>query len=103
MVALECNVVNCVHNEDDKCCRGSIKVEGIDATRSSLTCCDSFDKRGCGCTNECKCPDTKVEIACSASNCVYNDNKVCKATVVGIVGRSSSTVEETECATFKCR
>lgn len=103
MAVLECNVVTCVHNEDDKCCKGCIKVDGNSAMRSDTTCCDSFDKRGCGCSNDCKCPDMKVDIECEAVNCVYNDSKVCKATHVGVVGHTADDKNQTECATFRCR
>ncbi len=103
MAVLECNVVTCVHNEDDKCCKGCIKVDGNSAMRSDATCCDSFDKRGCGCSNDCKCPDMKVDIECEAVNCVYNDSKVCKATHVGVVGHTADDKNQTECATFRCR
>ena len=103
MAVLECNVVTCAHNSDDKCCRGEIKVDGQDAVKSASTCCSSYDRRGCGCKNETKYPDQKVEIKCKAVNCVYNDSEVCKATLVGVVGRSAQNSDETECATFKCR
>lgn len=103
MTVLECSVVTCVHNEDAKCCKGTIKVDGLDATRSSLTCCDSFDKRGNGVKNEYSRPNPKVNIECMAVNCVYNDNKICKATVVGVVGHTAENSSQTECATFKCR
>lgn len=103
MAVLECNVATCVHNQSDKCCKGAIKVEGHEAMQSQSTCCDSFDKRGCGCTNDTKVPDQKVAIECDAKNCVYNDSRVCKATLVGVVGRTADSREQTECATFKCR
>lgn len=103
MAVLECNVVTCAHNSDDKCCRGEIKVDGPDAANSASTCCCSYDECGCGCKNETKCPDRTVEINCSAVNCVYNDSEVCKATLVGMVGHSAKNSKETECATFKHR
>lgn len=103
MVALECNVATCVHNEDNKCCKNVIKVEGQQAKNSANTCCESFDKRGDGVTNDCKTPESTVSIECDAVNCVYNDNKICKATVVGVVGHSADKKEQTECATFRCR
>ncbi len=103
MVVLECSVATCVHNEDNKCCKSAILVEGHDAVTTDLTRCDSFDKRHEGVTNDCKCANPQVEIQCRAVNCVYNDNKYCKATVVGVVGHTATKSEQTECATFKCR
>lgn len=103
MAVLECNVVTCAHNEDDKCCKNTIKVMGSEAKRSDCTCCGSYDKRGCGCSNSCDCPDPMSEIACEALNCIYNDSSICKATHVGVVGHSADGMDETECATFRCR
>lgn len=103
MAVLECNVATCAHNAENKCCMGEIKVDGHDATNGTSTCCISYDQRGCGCSNDTKTPDMKVDIACKAVNCVYNDSEVCKATVVGVVGHSAHNSKETECATFKCR
>lgn len=103
MTVLECSVSTCVHNEDKKCCKNAIMVEGHDAVSKDATRCDSFDKRNEGVANEFRTPDPKVEIQCRAVNCVYNDNKICKATVVGVVGHTADSSEQTECATFKCR
>lgn len=103
MAVLECNVATCVYNESDKCCRSNINVDGKEALKSASTYCDSFNKRGCGCTNSNHIPENKVNIECSATKCVYNDSYICKATVVGVVGRTAGDKDQTECATFKCR
>lgn len=103
MAVLECNVSTCVYNEMDKCCRSNINVDGPEANRCAATCCDSFAKKGCGCTNSTHIPENKVSIECNAVKCVYNDNHTCKATVVGVVGHTAEQKNDTECATFKCR
>lgn len=102
MTILECNVTSCVHNESEKCCRGAIEVMGSEAERSEATCCGSYDKRGCGCTNAAKNPDDKIDIRCEAVKCIYNDDCKCTAGHVGVVGSHAEDKSETECGTFTC-
>ena len=47
MTNLGCCVENCVHNEDNMCCRGNIKVDGHRAHDAGETCCASFQDCGC--------------------------------------------------------
>lgn len=103
MTILDCNVTSCVHNESEKCCRGSIEVMGQEATASESTCCGSYDKRGCGCTNSVKEPNDKSDIRCEAVKCKYNEQYKCTAGHVGVVGSNAGEMRETECATFCCR
>lgn len=102
MAILECNVSSCVHNESDRCCRGKIEVEGQEAVAAESTCCASYDKRGCGCTNAVKNPDEKTDIHCKAVKCIYNDDCRCTAGHVGVSGSNAQDRNETECKTFTC-
>ena len=80
MTNLGCCVENCVHNEDNMCCRGNIKVDGHKAHDAGETCCASFQDCGChGATNSTRRPNAKIEVACDASNCMYNNNMMCSA------------------------
>ena len=107
MTDLLCSVKNCSYNADHMCCKGNIRVDGKGARNSCDTKCASFvncnNPENCGCHNSTMSPEKKIEVKCEAVNCVYNDNKVCKATHVGVVGHSADSTEQTECATFRCR
>ena len=60
MTNLGCCVENCVHNEDNMCCRGNIKVDGHKAHDAGETCCASFQDCGChGATNSTRRPNAK--------------------------------------------
>ena len=102
MAILKCSVSSCVHNEENMCCRSAIDVVGKDAERSEATCCGSYDKRGCGCTNEIKHPDSLTDIRCEAVKCMYNDNEKCTAGQIGVSGSNAHDMKQTECSTFKC-
>ena len=84
MTNLGCCVENCVHNEDNMCCRGNIKVDGHKAHDAGETCCASF--QDCG---------------CDASNCMYNNNMMCSAGHIDVKHSGNTVHGETECATFK--
>lgn len=100
MTRLDCNVVGCAYNDDNCCKRSDIKVEGDGATVSSETCCSSFEKKGCGCTNSCGCAKKETQVKCEAVECMYNKNQVCHANHIGISGGHADSVSETECASF---
>ncbi len=103
MTDLGCCVKNCVHNEDNMCCRGEIKIGGKTAKDSCCTCCSSFEDRGsCGCSkNATHNPDSKIEVACDATNCMYNDNMKCSAQHIDVKHSKDLIHGQTECATFK--
>lgn len=107
MTKLGCSVTTCIHNADLCCCRDGIQVEGKDAKDSESTCCGSFDeKRGDSFQNSSSAshmPNTRLEVACEAVNCAYNEGKMCHAENIGIAGNGATIAKQTECATFKMR
>ncbi|MGN0371869.1 MAG: DUF1540 domain-containing protein [Enterocloster sp.] len=104
MTRLECSVKNCVHNADRCCCRRGITVDGQDAREAESTCCASFEEnRGGVFTNLFKTPETKLEVGCDALNCVYNEDRCCRAEKIDICGNDACECSETECRTFKAR
>lgn len=104
MTKLDCNVTNCLHNADNCCCKRTIAVEGEKAKKCCDTCCGSFDEKKEGTfKNLFKTPESRPEIECDATNCVYNEKCLCKAEHVGISGTDAKKAGETECATFEAR
>ena len=45
----------------------------------------------------------KIANAMDTVKCVYNENHVCKAEHIGIVGGNADVSKNTECSTFECR
>ena len=105
MTKLECSVKNCLHNADNCCCKAAIAVDGNKAKTAEQTCCASFDenKGGGKFTNLFKTPETRLEIACDAVKCVYNEEHRCSAERIDISGDGACECTETRCSTFKAR
>lgn len=51
MRALDCNVVNCEYNGNNRCMKDDVHVEGRNATESRETCCGSFRQKSDCCKN----------------------------------------------------
>ena len=74
----------------------------ISAMFSKLT--GSFDEKKEGAfQNLFKTPETRLEVDREAVNCVYNEDRRCKAEHIGITGDGAHEASHTECATFKMR
>lgn len=103
MTYLDCSVKGCIYNEDHCCCKGSIKVEGKEATDSHSTCCGSFRETGSNAVkNETANVSKEIEVACEAVHCRFNEAQKCRANHIGIAGNGACTCGETECASFEC-
>lgn len=103
MTKLKCDARSCAYNNDYYCCINSIQVGGKEATHKSSTCCDSFAEKTGTISNSNQTPNPHMEVACEATNCVYNENYKCDASEVRISGDYAGKPRETECATFHCK
>ncbi len=104
MTKLACNVTNCLHNSDDRCCKQTIIVDGHEACDCHETCCGSFDENKMGSfKNVFKTPENRLEVDCEAVKCIYNENRHCVAENIDISGNGANKAEQTQCATFKMR
>ena len=80
MTKLDCSVTGCMHNAENCCCKNTILVEGKTAQDKCDTCCGSFDeKKGGTFRNLFKTPESRLEVECEATNCVYNTDRRCSA------------------------
>ena len=103
MAMLACSAQKCVYNDGMYCSKGDIKVGGENATRVQETCCTDFTERTTqGAKSSMGSASQKINVACEACHCVYNDEHKCTAGQIGIVGAGACTCEQTECGTFKC-
>ena len=104
MTSLKCSATTCMHNSDHYCCKNVISVDGSTATAKDNTFCGSFDEsRGGSFKNSYETPNHNLKIECEATNCVYNDNKLCNADHIDISGSGAKHADDTECATFRMR
>ena len=106
MTKLKCDVIHCASNNDHRCCRPEIQVDGQHAQDSCDTCCASFSAIvGDGAKNavDYSCPNCQIPIACTAETCKYNHNGACRAETVNMSSCNAKRQSETACATFTCR
>lgn len=104
MTKLDCNVTGCLHNAENCCCKNAIIVEGQSAHEKCETCCGSFDEnKGGAFRNMFKTPENKLEVECEAVNCIYNEDRFCKAEHIGIAGGNATETVQTECSSFRAR
>lgn len=104
MVTLKCNVSTCLHNEDNCCCKHTIKVDGENAKNADDTCCQSFDGRGeDSYRNVYENPNQSLEVGCDVASCIYNREQLCHAAKIDIIGSSANTSRQTACGTFQAK
>ena len=104
MTNLDCSVKNCKYNEDNCCCKQNIQVDGSTARNTNETCCGSFVERTDNAMNSNgMAPEKQTNVACTAEYCTYNEDCMCHADNIDIVGNNACSCGETECATFCCK
>lgn len=102
MPALRCDVTNCLHNDDNYCCKRTILVDGANAGTSESTCCASFDERpASGSMNSYETKNLALSVECKAVHCRFNEAQKCKAKHITISGNGASDAEGTNCASFE--
>ena len=79
----------CGYNENCKCAKKHINVEGLFAKSKIGTFCQSFKNT--------------VKVMCSANYCVHNENNECVAKEITVGNENASYRSETECDSFKSR
>ncbi len=84
MTNLKCSVYSCTHHKGDMCCKPNIKVGGEHACCPDETACISYAPKGDQNAVGTSTPNPELEIACTATDCVYNKNTKCAANNVSI-------------------
>lgn len=103
MPELRCTVQTCMHNQNDYCDLDKITVGGDAATAPKDTCCDSFEERKDGYSNQMEKSASPIsDVDCQATECNYNKNCSCQAGKISVEGSGACTCGQTECATFDC-
>ena len=103
MPVLDCNVTSCIHNANERCCKGNILIEGAEAKDSNATCCASYyEREEDSYRNQYESPDTALQVDCEAHHCRFNSDNECHAEHIGIAGNNATCCDETRCASFQC-
>lgn len=97
---LMCSVNTCTYNENNLCCRESIKVGGKNTITANFTSCESFRRKEGQLNNDVQSPNNLLSVVCEAINCKYNNEKICEAKSISIEGSYALSDIQTECATF---
>lgn len=103
-----CHASNCGYNENNRCEKKKINIEGVFAKSKLGTFCESFSnpnieaKAYMEMAKEMFDNDDQKEnkINCSASYCKYNDNDCCSKKEIQVEGISSKYRSETSCDSF---
>lgn len=102
MPKLRCSAQNCIHNAQECCCRGEIKVGGEGAEHSEHTCCSNFYENQGGAQNAAVSqePTVQMEVACEAQNCTHNKDCKCHADCIDVSGYNACHCDDTCCSSF---
>lgn len=106
MPALKCSATTCIYNKQELCSKGDIQVTGNTANTADQTSCGSFQERkGDSMSNSCVsgCGCETIQVSCDACKCMYNDDRKCSASQIGIAGSNASNSQQTMCGTFRCK
>ena len=109
MTKVECSATTCGYNENKKCCKKNIDIEGLFAKSKIGTFCQSFknphnsESLMSEMANEMYPGIDAIKVECSANYCAYNENNICVAKDIKIGNEKAKYRSETQCESFKCR
>ncbi len=103
MTKIMCQAHKCLYNNNQKCVKEQISVEGVSAKKIDETFCDSFNKREREYDTEFASLDNKnSDIWCDACECMHHNSGKCSKDEISIVGSNANTSCETSCSSFRC-
>ena len=109
MTRVQCNATACGYNENQKCCKKHIDVEGLFAKSKIGTFCQSLKNPHNSETlmsemaKEMYPENETTRVECSANYCAYNENSLCIAKDITIGNENAKYRSETQCDSFKSR
>ncbi len=107
MARIECNVMNCSHNNEGVCYANKISVTGKKAHTSNHTCCSSFLNQSTynNLTSNVSPNDSCNYIGCNVKTCTYNVSNICSLDNISVTSIADTTnlYAETYCSSFKCK
>lgn len=92
---LRCDATRCIHNNGNYCYAGRISIEGRLADDIDDTYCSTFKEKDyqqftSSIGIDTPYPINTDQIKCDAINCIYNNNKLCKADKIKINSGNAS-------------
>lgn len=104
MLKINCDVINCSHNNDKICFANVVSIGGKNAKKDCDTCCGSFlDEKNYGkLTNNINdMGNQSSSLLCNVVSCSHNSNNLCNADTIHVSGKDINLYTETYCSTFK--
>lgn len=104
MLKINCDAINCSHNNDKICFANVVNIGGKNAKKDCDTCCGSFlDQNNYGdLTNNVNDKGSQCSaLTCNVVSCSYNSNNLCNADAIQVDGKGANLYTETFCSTFK--
>lgn len=104
MSSVNCNVINCSHNDSGMCYANKIAVNGKKSHTSTHTCCSSFIESSdnlSSSNNDRPCSF----IGCNVKTCTHNAGVVCALNNIAVTSKTPrpNDLSETYCSSFKCK
>ncbi len=100
MPRLRCHVNSCIYYQDDYCSAGRISVDGVRASDTYATRCNTFYEQDASNSVSYE-PTPEMMVQCDAVKCKYNSGHMCAAASIQISGENHChSSEDTLCATF---
>ena len=106
MSNINCNVINCAHNDSNICCASKISINGKKSRTSTHTCCNTFVEASNGnFSNSIDNSSADTFIGCNVKTCINNAGTVCVLSNIGVTTSSlrTNSSSETYCSSFKCK
>ncbi len=101
MPSISCNAQECVHNKNNCCCLSNVKIGGENAKYAEKTNCENFCECNGSAENRAQSACMCQSIDCDATNCIYNNDKICNADRIDVIGAEAHKAHQTECYTFR--
>lgn len=109
---IECDAVRCLHNKSGKCDAHHINVRCSDNLAVGDAHCNSYAypinnagskllmEMGKDMTVDRTVKDARITVACSAKNCIHNNEYICRARSIKIQDPSFTPLKDCACQTY---
>lgn len=107
MSNINCNVMNCAHNDSGVCYANKISINGKKSRTSTHTCCGSFLDAAnySNLTNNTEGNGPCSFVGCNVKTCTHNAGTVCALNDIAVTSSApkANLYSETYCSSFKCK
>ena len=110
MTDINCKAGLCGYNENEKCMKKHINIEGLFAKSKIGTFCQSFKNPHTSSIMKAEMAseifnekEYGTKVKCSANYCLYNKDEECTAKQIKVGIEGAHYRSETECDTFKAK